>query len=255
VKELALPKPIGNKKTRLHVSSLYRWAALSEHWAAAVIRRTRSALRNLNVPAPRGLSAIVLTIFIVCRGICKNLLRVFICEPCFKSYCSSYGKRLRTTSHLPWIQGRGKIIVGDDFSIYGKIVILFALRYSETPQLVIGDRTSIGHQASFAIGKGITIGNDCLIGNEVILFDSPGHPTNPVLRLQHLAAPSEAVKPIFIGDNVWIGQRSIVYPGVSIGKGAVVTAGSVVMNDVAPETIVAGNPARRTSLTVTSKPA
>jgi len=144
--------------------------------------------------------------------------------------------------------------VGDDFSIYGKIAILFAIRYSEMPELVIGHRTTIGHQASFAIAKGITIGDDCLIGNEVILFDSPGHPTDPELRLQHLPAPSEAVKPISIGNNVWIGQRSIIYPGVSIGEGAVVTAGSVVMNDVAPGTIVAGNPARRTSLTVAPKP-
>ena len=43
----------------------------------------------------------------------------FDLEPGFKSYCTSYGKGLRTTSHLPWIQGSGRIIAGDDLSIYG----------------------------------------------------------------------------------------------------------------------------------------
>jgi acetyltransferase-like isoleucine patch superfamily enzyme len=61
------------------------------------------------------------------------------------------------------------------------------------------------------------------------------------------------VKPVTICDNVWIGVKAIVYPGVTIGEGAVVAAGSVVMNDVAPNTIVAGNPARRSSYVDLSK--
>ena len=236
------------------MSSFYRWAALSDHWAAVALRRTRSAFRSLNVPAPRPFAGVVLALFLVCRGLFKTLQRVLFCEPGFKSYCTRYGKRLRTTSHLPWIQGRGKIIVGDDLTIHGHISILFAVRYNDSPVLEIGDRTTIGHQTSFAIGKCITIGSDCLIANEVILFDSPGHPTSPALRLQHAPPPTEAVRPITICDNVWVGQRSIIYPGVTIGEGAVVSAGSVVMNDVAAGTIVAGNPARRASYSVVAQP-
>ena len=62
-----------------------------------------------------------------------------------------------------------------------------------------------------------------------------------------------AVKPVTISDNVWIGQRGIICPGVTVGEGAVVSAGSVVMTDVAPYTIVAGNPARRISYADLSK--
>ena len=47
-----------------------------------------------------------------------------------------------------------------------------------------------------------------------------------------------------IGDRVWIAYRAVILPGVTIGEGAIVAAGAVVSRDVAPWTIVAGNPAR-----------
>ena len=50
---------------------------------------------------------------------------------------------------------------------------------------------------------------------------------------------------VVIGDRVWIGYRAVILPGVTIGEGAVIAACSVVTKDVAPHTIVAGNPARK----------
>jgi acetyltransferase-like isoleucine patch superfamily enzyme len=195
----------------------------------------------------------MLAIFLGCRTFFKFFVRVFFCEPGFKAYCSSYGRGLRTTTHLPWVRGKGKIMVGENVRIFGKISIAFAVRYSEVPTLEIGDRSSIGHNTNFVIGKRILIGKDCLIANEVIIFDAPGHPTSATLRRAGAAAPPEAVKPVTLCDNVWIGQRGIIYPGVTVGEGAVVSAGSVVMSDVAPHTIVAGNPARRISYIDLSK--
>ena len=55
---------------------------------------------------------------------------------------------------------------------------------------------------------------------------------------------TEILKPVAIGNNVWIGCKAIILKGVTIGEGAVVAAGSVVTKDVAPFTLVAGNPAR-----------
>ena len=55
---------------------------------------------------------------------------------------------------------------------------------------------------------------------------------------------SEEVKPVTIEDNVWIGKRAIIMPGVTIGQGSIVAGGAVVMVTVPPNTIVAGNPAR-----------
>lgn len=235
------------------MSGLYRWAALSDHWAAAALRRIRSGYLRFSLPIPHFVAKLMLGFYLACRGLAKFFVRVLICQPGFKAYCSSYGKRLTTTTHLPWVQGKGRIVVGDDVSIHGRISITFAARYSEIPTLEIGDGSGIGHNSAFVIGKRITIGENCLISNDVIVFDAPGHPTSAPLRRQGAPASPGAVKPVTIGDNVWIGQRGIVYPGVTIGEGAVVSAGSVVMTDVAPHTMVAGNPARRMSYADLSK--
>ena len=230
-----------------------KWAALSDHPVAAALRRIRRTLLGFSVPVPHVVARALLTSFLGCRTLVKFVIRVFICEPSFKAYCSTYGRRLKTTTHLPWVDGHGRIVVGDDVWINGRIAITFAVRYSETPSLEVGDRSVIGHNTSFVIGKRISIGKDCLISNDVVIFDAPGHPTNAPLRRAGAASSPEAVKPVTISDNVWIGQRGIVYPGVTVGEGAVVAAGSVVMADVAPYTIVAGNPARRISYADLSK--
>ena len=240
---------VGGRRSgdRDHVSRFTRWAALSDHWAAALLRRARRAFLRFSVPVRHLFARVLLACFLGCRMVTKFFIRVFICEPAFKAYCSSYGRRLTTATHLPWVQGHGRIVVGDDVRINGRIAITFAVRYSDTPHLTVGDGSSIGHNTSFVIGRGISVGKGCLIANDVIIFDAPGHPTSVALRRAGAPAPPEAVKPVTISDNVWIGQRGIICPGVTVGEGAVVSAGSVVMTDVPPYTIVAGSPARRIS--------
>jgi maltose O-acetyltransferase len=85
----------------------------------------------------------------------------------------------------------------------------------------------------------VTIGDDVQIGPNVQLL-TPTHPLDAELR----RAKWEAAEPITIGDNVWLGGGATGLPGVSIGADAVVGAGSVVTRDVAPNVVVAGNPAR-----------
>jgi maltose O-acetyltransferase len=83
------------------------------------------------------------------------------------------------------------------------------------------------------------------------MFLTATHPTAPEERF--LPADSGAVppfkgvttaKPITVGAEAWIGAGAILMPGVTVGEGAVVGAASVVTRDVAPRTVVAGNPAR-----------
>ena len=58
-------------------------------------------------------------------------------------------------------------------------------------------------------------------------------------------APRQQLKTIFIEDDVWIGHGAIIMQGVTIGQGSIIAAGSVVTKDIAPFTIVGGNPAER----------
>jgi acetyltransferase-like isoleucine patch superfamily enzyme len=82
----------------------------------------------------------------------------------------------------------------------------------------------------------IEIQNNVVISPQVIFF-SAGHDYNQ-LSLPDIAAS------IIVEENAWIGGNSIILPGVTIGKGAVVGAGSVVTKNIAPWSVVTGNPAR-----------
>jgi acetyltransferase-like isoleucine patch superfamily enzyme len=87
------------------------------------------------------------------------------------------------------------------------------------------------------------IGDDTLIAGDVSIFDNTNHPVSPTQRLSGERISASDIAPVVIGCNVWIGMRSIVMRGVTIGDNSVVAAGSVVTKSVPPNTLVAGNPA------------
>lgn len=85
----------------------------------------------------------------------------------------------------------------------------------------------------------VTIGDHCLLGPGVHIYTA-SHPLDPEIRKKGL----ENGKPVTIGNNVWIGGRSIINPGVTIGDNAVIASGSVVTKDVPANTVVGGCPAK-----------
>ncbi len=103
--------------------------------------------------------------------------------------------------------------------------------------ITIGKNVFINACCKFQDQGGITIGDGCLIGHNVVIA-TVNHDFNPQNRA------SMEVKPVTIGNNVWIGSSSIILPGVTIEDGAIIAAGSVVTKNVPKNTIVAGNPAR-----------
>jgi acetyltransferase-like isoleucine patch superfamily enzyme len=225
--------------------SLRQTLATSPHPAAAAVRRLRAAYYAFTLPAPKVVVRPLLWTFLLIREIYFFCYRVLVCEPLFKAYCKSYGKNVRTNVFIHWVVGKGDIVIGDDVEIRGKCSFVFGARFVARPTLLIGSHTRIGHSSTFVVGKNVTVGDHCLIASEVVIFDSSGHPSDPAARLASLPPRQEDVKPVTIGRNVWIGFRSIISPGVTIGDNSVVAAGSVVVTDVPPNSIVAGYPARR----------
>lgn len=173
---------------------------------------------------------------------------MLLCEPLFKTYCRSYGKNVHTGTYLHGVQGNGDIILGDNIIIDGKCLFQFAVRFSDRPTLKVGNNSGISHGCQFTIGKSITIGSHCKIASGTMFFDSSGHPTQAQDRAKGGTLSAEKVRPIFVQDYAWIGRNGIIMPGVTIGEGAVVATGSVVMSDVAPYTVVGGNPAGQIGL-------
>jgi acetyltransferase-like isoleucine patch superfamily enzyme len=218
--------------------------ATSQKFLPRVLRRGYRAVRSFGVPAPRVVIKPLLWLFLAARESYQFVVRVFVCEPLFKAYCKKYGRRLRTDCHVHFVQGAGDIVLGDDVSFDGRITITFAARFSDNPLLEVGDKTAIGHSCEFRIGKRISIGNNCNLSGGIILMDSNGHPADPQTRWAGGPPVSEDVRPIVIKDGVWIGLRCIIFPGVKIGEGSIVSAGSIVRTHVPPYSVVAGNPAR-----------
>lgn len=109
----------------------------------------------------------------------------------------------------------------------------------EGGSIQIGQKCSINSLCVINASGSITIGDRCLLGYGVMIFDSALHGEAVEARNQRPPA-----KPVVIDDDVWIGSRAIILAGVKIGAGSIVAAGSLVTKDVPPLTIVAGNPAR-----------
>lgn len=105
--------------------------------------------------------------------------------------------------------------------------------------VTIGEGTYINSGLTLIDDYNITIGKGCLFGTNVTLCTT-GHPIEPSER----AKGSMYSFPITIGDGAWLGAGVIVLPGITIGKYAVIGAGSVVTHDVEDYTIAAGNPCR-----------
>jgi acetyltransferase-like isoleucine patch superfamily enzyme len=127
------------------------------------------------------------------------------------------------------------------------------LTFGHGGKIKIGDYCYVGEQSRIWSALDVTIGNRVLISHNVNIFDNATHPTSlserhkqfmQIVTVGHPKKIDLKENPVVLCDDVWIGCMSIIFPGVTVGLGAVVGAGSVVTKDVPPYTIVAGNPAR-----------
>lgn len=109
-----------------------------------------------------------------------------------------------------------------------------------TPDLRIGDNSGLGIKAE-AYGP-VIIGNNVMMGPEVVFYTS-GHSYDR-LDIPMNQQGSTEVRPIIIGDDVWIGRRVIILPGVKVGDGCVIGAGAIVTRDIPPYSVVGGVPAK-----------
>ena len=226
-------------------AGLRHWAVNSPHPLAALIRRGKRAMARFTLPAPRIIVVPMLYLFLLLRAVIFFMRRHFLAEPLLKAYCSSFGRGVTTGIYVPWVKGRGELILGDGVCFNGKVSIGFAAQFVPRPRLVIGSHSDIGHDVTIVVGREIRIGEHVLIAARASLRDSSGHASDPQLRRAGAAPPADEVRAIEIGDNVWIGAGAQILPGTQIGEGSIVAALSVVSGVVQPYTVVAGNPARR----------
>ena len=148
-------------------------------------------------------------------------------------------------------------IVGYDREIYVKPTIT-------NPNIIVGDFTYIAdsefeshvtHHYEW-LGDKLVIGKFCQIGAGVeFMMNGANHQMNTATTFPFYTLEGWNMKPpaiealpfkgdTIVGNDVWIGQNAVILPGVHIGDGAIIGANSVVGSDIAPYSIVVGNPAR-----------
>lgn len=123
-----------------------------------------------------------------------------------------------------------------------KVFITAPFRVDYGYNIKLGNNVEFNYDCCILDCGPVTIGDNCMLAPDVHIY-SATHPLDPKHRQ---TAPDyyELTKPVVIGDNVWIGGKAVICPGVTIGDNSVIGAGSVVIKDVPANVVVAGNPAK-----------
>lgn len=122
------------------------------------------------------------------------------------------------------------------------INIASGVRFGQGGKISIGNNSGIGENCFIVAMDDVCIGNDVMIAPEVMVLTGGHHYDNPKLLLRE---HSSIVSPIIIGNDCWIGSRSIILPGVTICDRVIIAAGSVVTKSITESGIYGGNPSQK----------
>jgi acetyltransferase-like isoleucine patch superfamily enzyme len=157
------------------------------------------------------------------------------------------GKQTRISCNTSCLLGFQYISIGNNVGIEKNAVITAFDKYMEdsfSPQIIIGDNVNIGEYCHITAINKIIIGNGVLTGRCVTITDnSHGSSLLEESDIQPSKRKLYSKGPVVIEDNVWIGDKVTVLPGVHIGYGSIIGANAVVTKDVPVNCVVGGNPA------------
>lgn len=164
-------------------------------------------------------------------------------------YSDKTARILRTGKIVNSYENRNKINIGKFTWVAGELLV-----FPGAGSIIIGDYCYIGDGSRIWSSHNIEIGNRVFISHGVNIHDNDAHSKSASSRHYHYKSlvsgytgtvtENANSRAILISDDAWIGFSSIILKGVSVGRGSIIAAGSVVTHSVPDYTIVGGNPAK-----------
>jgi len=162
---------------------------------------------------------------------------------------SIYGVNLGlSTNTRCFVTKKEQLIIGDNCDLAGCRIYAVS-----NGRVIIGNNTTIRYNTKISAVNEVNIGSHVIISNNVNIYDHNSHPTSPKKRWEMCdngfygdawSPRHSSSKKVIIEDGVWIGEKSTILKGITIGRGSIVASNSVVSKDVPCFSIVAGNPAK-----------
>ena len=147
-----------------------------------------------------------------------------------------------------WLNEPRLMRFGSNINIGSDVIIELYKSYGGqkfNPIFVMGNYSSFGDSGHISCVNKVTIGNNVRIGKKVFITDnSHGSSDRSLLDIRPNLRPIYSKGAVIIKDNAWIGEMVCIMPGVTIGRGSIIGANSVVTHDVPDYCVAAGNPAR-----------
>jgi acetyltransferase-like isoleucine patch superfamily enzyme len=227
-----------------NIHHLKQWAKTSDSFLAQLIKTLWFKIKTIDMPNIPFIFKILYFVHIVIKQTVSDVLRILYYTPLLKSRLKNNPKQLYLYGGLPVVIGSLDIIMGDRVRLAAMTTISGRSVGHKIPQLIIGDNVDISWRTSISVGNTIILGNNVRIAGDCYLAGYPGHPINAKLRALGKPEENSQVGDIILDDDVWLATGVKVMAGVTIGRGTIVAAGSVVTKDLPSFVLAAGVPAR-----------
>ena len=235
---------MGAQNTRMKNMSIRTKIKTEKGLIYRIVRQIYYTLQNISIPVPQGVCVVMWkTASIIIKAYYRGK-SVFWVTPLYRGLCFRIGKNFRAGTFVPYVEGVGKMYVGDNVRFDGKQNYFYASIKNEIPEIHIGDNTGFGHNVVFDIAGKLTIGNNCRIASGVLFVDCGGHSIIPEKREAGESPEEKDVRDITIGNNVWIGIGAFIMPGAIIGDNCVIAPNTVVTQKIPQHSIIYSTPAK-----------
>lgn len=220
------------------------WLKTSKHPHADKIFKFLRSVRSFEVKAITGTDKFLYNLHITISHTWEEFTRIFYWTPLFKSRLESPARKLFLYGGMPYVSGPLKLYIGSNTRISGHTSLAGRTTSNPAPILKVGDNVDIGWQTTIVVGTKVIIGDNVRIAGRSFLAGYPGHPLDAERRALGAPCDDHQSKDIILEDDVWLATGANVMAGVTIGKGTIVAAGSMVTRDLPPRVLAAGVPAK-----------